>query len=71
MPNSQKFVTGGLSSSDIDLILDMHNTLRRQVAPIASNMQKVYNRNYFKIFNNFEESYKINKFQLNIIIKQI
>ena len=50
MPNSQKFVTGGLSSSDIDLILDMHNTLRRQVAPIASNMQKVYNRYYFKIF---------------------
>lgn len=41
MPNSDKFVNGGLSSNDIDLILDMHNTLRRQVAPIAANMQKV------------------------------
>lgn len=41
MPNSERFVTGGLSPTDVDLILDMHNTLRRQVAPIASNMQKV------------------------------
>ena len=41
MPNSEKFVTGGLTPSDVDLILDMHNTLRRQVAPIAANMQKV------------------------------
>jgi hypothetical protein len=42
MPNSNKFDSGEVGSSDIELILDMHNTLRRQVAPIAANMQKVF-----------------------------
>jgi hypothetical protein len=32
----------GVSKEDMELILDVHNTLRRQVAPLASNMQKMY-----------------------------
>jgi len=42
LPDSMFLVTGGMENQDIDLIIDMHNTLRRQVAPLASNMQKMY-----------------------------
>ena len=42
LPDSMNLVVGGMDTQDIDLILDMHNTLRRQVAPLASNMQKMY-----------------------------
>ena len=41
-PNSINYKSGGLEPIDIELILDMHNSLRRQVLPSASNMQKVY-----------------------------
>jgi hypothetical protein len=42
LANSVNLVSGGVSGKDMELILDMHNTLRRQVAPISSNMQKMY-----------------------------
>ncbi len=40
--DSPNLIDGSVSKDNMDLILDMHNTLRRQVAPIASNMQKMY-----------------------------
>ncbi len=42
LQNSFHFKTGGLEPIDIELVLDMHNSLRRQVMPSASNMQKMY-----------------------------
>ena len=39
--DSKHFLGGEVNSSDIELIVDFHNAIRRQVAPIASNMQKV------------------------------
>ena len=42
LPDSTNLIVGGMENQEIDLILDMHNTLRRQVAPLASNMQKMY-----------------------------
>jgi hypothetical protein len=40
-PDSKKFSSGEVGSNDIELIVDFHNAIRKQVAPIASNMQKV------------------------------
>ena len=42
LPDSMNLIAGGINSADVELIIDMHNTLRRQVAPFASNMQKMY-----------------------------
>lgn len=41
IPNSPNFSSGGITSSDIDLIIEMHNNVRSQVEPTSSNMQKV------------------------------
>jgi hypothetical protein len=41
VPDSKHFYRGEINSSSIDLIVDFHNAIRRQVAPIATNMQKV------------------------------
>jgi hypothetical protein len=42
IPDSIFFKKGGLEPIDTELILDMHNSLRRQVLPSSSNMQKMY-----------------------------
>ncbi|RNA44826.1 cysteine-rich venom latisemin-like isoform X2 [Brachionus plicatilis] len=42
MANSPNYSSGGINSSDIDLILEMHNSVRSHVEPAASNMQKMY-----------------------------
>lgn len=39
--DSDRFNGGDVTASDIELIVDFHNAIRRQVAPIAANMQKV------------------------------
>ena len=42
LPDSIYFKKGGLEPIDTELILDMHNSLRRQVLPSSANMQKMY-----------------------------
>jgi hypothetical protein len=42
LPNSPHLTSTIMTNADMDLILDMHNAIRRQVAPIAANMQKMY-----------------------------
>ncbi|CAF0900276.1 unnamed protein product [Brachionus calyciflorus] len=41
-PDSPNLTYGGLNSSDIETILNMHNNLRRNVSPSAANMQQIY-----------------------------
>jgi hypothetical protein len=63
VPDSEHFSRGEITSSDVDLIVDFHNAIRRQVTPLATNMQKVNKFCivfYFQSFKSvFSLTYKI------------
>lgn len=42
LPNSANFISGEVNYTNINLILKTHNEARRNVFPLASNMQKMY-----------------------------
>jgi hypothetical protein len=60
-PDSEHFARGEINSTDIDLILDFHNAIRRQVAPIPANMQKVTTIHNLKAY--FHKGNMINTFK--------